>query len=149
MNEKKTVSVGLRPTRVLKSLPQSGGTTRSSPAHSKYCSAPCFIHTLLPQAASFLYAATFFLATGITNPSTYDMSVAPSQKIQMRRMHRAASLSQKVSFRPVSDSMTNSLQWQSFCTRCINGRVAVVAPPNLAQSVPELATLAKSYPIMG
>src|SRR5262245_19797705 len=79
MNEKKTVSVGFRLSSVLKSLPQSGGTTRSSPAHSKYWSAPCFIHTFLPQAASFLYAATLFLATGITNPSTYDMEICSFQ----------------------------------------------------------------------
>src|SRR5262245_59242683 len=79
MNEKKTVSVGFRLTSVLKSLPQSGGTTRSSPTHSKYCSAPCFIHIFLPQVASFLYAATLFLATGITNPSTYDIDFYSSQ----------------------------------------------------------------------
>src|SRR5262245_34993952 len=73
MKEKNAVSDGFRAASFLK-LPHWGIPARSSPTHSKYCSAPCFIHIFLPHAAIFLYSATFPLGTGITKPSTYVMS---------------------------------------------------------------------------
>src|SRR5262245_16440166 len=72
MKEKNAVSDGFSPAIVLK-LPHSGIPARSSPTHSKYCRAPCFIQTFLPHAAIFLYSAILLLGTGITKPSTYVM----------------------------------------------------------------------------
>src|SRR3954453_11644565 len=76
MNEKKAVSVGLSLAIVLK-LPHSGIPARSSPMHSKYSRAPCFIQMFLPICAIFLYSAILLLGTGITNPSTYVMRWPP------------------------------------------------------------------------
>src|SRR6185295_17278679 len=76
MKEKKAVSEGLSLAIVLK-FAHSGIPARSSPMHSKYSRAPCFIHIFLPICAIFLYSAILLLGTGITNPSTYDIRWPP------------------------------------------------------------------------
>src|SRR3989338_7632638 len=52
-------------------IPPIDFVRRSSPLHSKYSSAPCFLHTFPASAATFLYTPKFLLGTVSTNPSTY------------------------------------------------------------------------------